>query len=134
MSIKIKLKPIKRIFFNPSNGYKVLSCEPVGSYPNLMLNQYNNFTLAGTNLGMVDVGDEYELEIRENQRAKYPASYVLVGFADINVSAEGIKITPEQELKMKHTLILFRWYLMVVKKKLTTRKFTMLALFGLKSM
>lgn len=100
MSIKIKLKPIKRIFFNPSNGYKVLSCEPVGDYPNLTLNQYNNFTLAGTNLGMVDVGDEYELEIRENQRAKYPASYVLVGFADIDVSAEGIKITPEQELKI----------------------------------
>lgn len=100
MSIKIKLKPIKRIFFNPSNGYKVLSCEPVGDYPNLMLNQYNNFTLAGTNLGMVDVGDEYELEIRENQRAKYPASYVLVGFADIDVSAGGIKITPEQELKI----------------------------------
>lgn len=100
MSIKIKLKPIKRIFFNPSNGYKVLSCEPVGSYPNLMLNSYNNFTLAGTNLGMVDVGDEYELEIRENQKAKYPASYVLVGFADIDVSAEGIKITPEQELKI----------------------------------
>lgn len=100
MSIKIKLKPIKRIFFNPSNGYKVLSCEPIGSYPNLMLNSYNNFTLAGTNLGMVDVGDEYELEIRENQRAKYPASYVLVGFADIDVSAEGIKITPEQELKI----------------------------------
>lgn len=100
MSIKIKLKPIKRIFFNPSNGYKVLSCEPVGSYPNLTLNSYNNFTLAGTNLGMVDVGDEYELEIRENQRAKYPASYVLVGFTDIDVSAEGIKITPEQELKI----------------------------------
>lgn len=100
MSIKIKLKPNKRIFFNPTNGYKVLSCEPVGDYPNLMLNQYSNFTLAGTNLGMVDVGDEYELEIRENQRAKYPASYVLVGFADINVNAEGIKITPEQELKI----------------------------------
>lgn len=89
MSIKIKLKPIKRIFFNPSNGYKVLSCEPVGSYPNLMLNSYNNFTLAGTNLGMSRWADEYELEIRENQRAKYPASYVLVGFADIDVSAGG---------------------------------------------
>lgn len=100
MSIKVKLKPIKQIFFNPSNGYKVLSCEPVGSYLNLTLNQYNNFTLAGTNLGMVDVGEEYELEIRENQKAKYPASYVLVGFADIDVSAEGIKITPEQELKI----------------------------------
>nr|DAG40247.1 MAG TPA: ATP dependent DNA helicase [Caudoviricetes sp.] len=100
MSLKIKLKPVKQIFFNPSNGYKVISCEPIGDYPNLMLNQYNNFTLAGTNLGMVDVGDEYELEIRENQKAKYPASYVLVGFANIDVSAEGIKITPEQELKI----------------------------------
>ena len=100
MSIKIKLKPTKRIFFNPSNGYKVLSCEPVGSYPDLILNSYNNFTLAGTNLGMVDVGDEYELEIRENQKARYPASYVLVGFTNIDISAEGIKITPEQELKI----------------------------------
>lgn len=100
MSFKIKLKPVKQIFFNPSNGYKVISCEPIGSYSNLTLNQYNNFTLVGTNLGMVDVGEEYELEIRENQKAKYPASYVLVGFVDIDVSAEGIKITPEQELKI----------------------------------
>lgn len=100
MSLKVKLIPIREIYFNQSNGYKVLSCEPIGNYPNLTLNQYNNFTLAGTNLGMVDVGDEYELEIRENQRAKYPASYVLVGFANIDISAEGIKITPEQELKI----------------------------------
>lgn len=100
MSIKVKLKPIKRIFFNPSNGYKVLSCEPIGDYPNLMLNQYNNFTLAGTNLGMVDVGDEYELEIRENQKAKYPASYVLVGFTNMDIGVQGVKITPEQELKI----------------------------------
>lgn len=98
MSLKVKLKPTKQIFFNPDNGYKVLGCKPVGEYPNLVLNQYGNFTLAGTNLSMVDVGDEYELEIRENQKAKYPASYVLVGFTDIEVSAEGIKIKPEQEI------------------------------------
>ena len=100
MSIKVKLKPVKQVYFDPSSGYKVLGCEAVDPCPGLVLNQYGNFTLAGNNLGMVDVGDEYELEIRENQRAKYPASYVLVGFTDIDVSAEGIKITPEQELKI----------------------------------
>lgn len=100
MSLKVKLRPVKQVFFSPDSGYKVLGCEPVGDYPELVLNQYGNFTLAGTNLGMVEVGDEYELEIRENKKAKYPASYVLVGFADIDVSAEGIKIKPEQELKI----------------------------------
>ncbi len=100
MSLKVKLRPTKRVFYNPESNYKVLGCEPVGDYPELVLNKYGNFTLAGSNLGMVDVGDEYELEIRENQKAKYPASYVLVGFSEINISTEGIKIQPEQELKI----------------------------------
>lgn len=100
MSLKVKLKPVKQVMFNSSNGYKVLGCQPIGDYSELILNQYGNFTLAGNNLGMINVGDEYELEIRENKRAKYPASYVLVGFADIDVGAEGIKIKPEQELKI----------------------------------
>ena len=102
MALKVKLKPVKQIYFNPDNGYKVLGCDPIGEYPDLELNQYGNFTLAGTNLGMIDVGDEYELEIRENKKGKYSASYVLIGFTDINVSAEGIKIQPEQELKILH--------------------------------
>lgn len=102
MALKVKLKPVKQIYFNPDNGYKVLGCDPIGEYPDLELNQYGNFTLAGTNLGMIDVGDEYELEIRENKKGKYSASYVLIGFTDIDVSAEGIKIQPEQELKILH--------------------------------
>lgn len=100
MSLKVKLRPTKRVFFSPDSGYKVLGCEPVGDYPGLTLNQYGNFTLAGSNLDMIDVGDEYELEIRENKKGKYPASYVLVGFANIDISPEGIKIQPEQELKI----------------------------------
>lgn len=97
MSLKVKLIPIREIFFNPSNGYKVLSCEPV-SGDEVVLNKYGNFTLSGSNLSTFNIGEEYKLEIREDKRSKYAGSYILVGFSDININENGITIKPEQEL------------------------------------
>lgn len=97
MSLKVKLIPIREIFFNPSNGYKVLSCEPVGG-DEVVLNKYGNFTLSGSNLSTFNIGEEYKLEIREDKRSKYAGSYILVGFSDININENGITIKPEQEL------------------------------------
>lgn len=99
MSLKVKLIPIREIFFNPSNGYKVLSCEPV-SGDEVVLNKYGNFTLSGSNLFTFNIGEEYKLEIREDKRSKYAGSYILVGFSDININENGITIKPEQELSI----------------------------------
>lgn len=101
MSLKVKLIPIREIYFNQSNGFRVLGCEPVEG--DVILNKYGNFTLSGSNLSTLDIGEEYELEIREDSRSKYPASYVLVGFSGVDVNENGITIKPEQEMiVLKH--------------------------------
>lgn len=97
MSLKVNLIPIREIFFNPSNGFRVLGCEPV-SGDEVVLNKYGNFTLSGSNLSTFNIGEEYKLEIREDKRSKYAGSYILVGFSDINMNENGITIKPEQEL------------------------------------
>lgn len=97
MSLKVKLIPIREIFFNPSNDFRVLGCEPV-SGDEVVLNKYGNFTLSGSNLSTFNIGEEYKLEIREDKRSKYAGSYILVGFSDININENGITIKPEQEL------------------------------------
>lgn len=97
MSLKVKLIPIREIFFNPSNGFRVLGCEPV-SGDEVVLNKYGNFTLSGSNLSTFNIGEEYKLEIREDKRSKYAGSYILIGFSDININENGITIKPEQEL------------------------------------
>lgn len=97
MSLKVKLIPIREIYFNQSNGFRVLGCELV-SGDEVVLNKYGNFTLSGSNLSTFNTGEEYELEIREDKRSKYAGSYILVGFSDINVNENGITIKPEQEL------------------------------------
>lgn len=97
MSLKVKLILIREIFFNPSNGFRVLGCEPV-SGDEVVLNKYGNFTLSGSNLSTFNIGEEYKLEIREDKRSKYAGSYILVGFSDININENGVTIKPEQEL------------------------------------
>lgn len=97
MSLKVKLVPVREIYFNQSNGFRVLGCEPVNGNE-VVLNKYGNFTLSGSNLSTFNIGEEYELEIREDKRSKYAGSYILVGFSDINVNENGITIKPEQEM------------------------------------
>ncbi len=99
MALKVKLKPIRQIYSNPSNGFRVLGCERIDG-EDVILNQYGNFTLSGSNLSMFDIGQDYELEIREDSRSKYPASYVLVGFSEFDTNEKGIVIKPEQELSI----------------------------------
>ena len=97
MTLTIKLTPIKQLFSNPSNGYRVISCIASEYVPNLELNNYGNFTLSGSNLSNLAIGTEYELEIRKDERSKYPASYVLVGWAGVEIG-ENVTIKPEQEI------------------------------------
>lgn len=94
MSFTLKLKPIKEIY--NKEDYRTIACMPHGFYKDLELNKYHNFTLSGTNLDMLEIGVEYDLEI-EKAISKYEASYTLVGW---NQTGEdnSIKITPEQEI------------------------------------
>lgn len=85
----------REIYNNPSNNFRVLACMLTGEEnPEIELNQYGNFTIAGSNLFNLDIDEEYDLTIREDRNAKRPASYKMVGFYGVE---EGKKITVSRE-------------------------------------
>lgn len=98
MLITVKLIPTKQLFINPSTGYRVLSCALAEENPEIELNNYGNFTLSGDNLKDFSLDTEYELEISKDEKSKYSASYILVNYAGVVYSSNGIKIKPEQEI------------------------------------
>lgn len=96
--MNITCKPIKEIFKSRDSDFRVISCVPMGQAPNeLALNNWGNFTLSGSNLNPFKLFQEYAIEIRPDNRSKYPASYIVVGFQGIDVGKE-IKVDKEVEL------------------------------------
>lgn len=93
--MNVHCKITREIFNNPSNNFRVLACMLTGEEnPEIELNQYGNFTIAGSNLFNLDIDEEYDLTIREDRNAKRSASYKMVGFYGIE---EGKKITVSRE-------------------------------------
>ena len=93
--MNVHCKITREIFNNPSNNFRVLACMLTGEEnPEIELNQYGNFTIAGSNLFNLDINEEYDLAIREDRNAKRPASYKMVGFYGVE---EGKKITVSRE-------------------------------------
>ena len=79
--MNIHCKITREIYNNPSNNFRVLACVLTGEEnPEIELNQYGNFTIAGSNLFNLELDEEYDLNIREDRNAKRPASYKMVGF------------------------------------------------------
>ena len=93
--MNVHCKITREIYNNPSNNFRVLACILTGEEnPEIELNQYGNFTIAGSNLFNLDIDEEYDLNIREDHNAKRPASYKMVGFYGVE---EGKKITVSRE-------------------------------------
>ena len=89
----------KELFFNPINGYRVVSAIPSleeDTPEELTLNSYGNFTISGSNLTNLKLGEKYNLDLRENKVAKYPNSYVMLGYGDIDIG-ETITVAPSEE-------------------------------------
>ncbi len=93
--MNVHCKITREIYNNPSNNFRVLACMLTGEEnPEIELNKYGNFTIAGSNLFNLDINEEYDLNIREDHNAKRPASYKMVGFYGVE---EGKKITVSRE-------------------------------------
>lgn len=93
--MNVHCKITREIYNNPSNNFRVLACILTGEENSeIELNQYGNFTIAGSNLFNLDINEEYDLNIREDRNAKRPASYKMVGFYGVE---EGKKITVSRE-------------------------------------
>lgn len=98
--------PIKEIFSNWMNGFKVISCIPVGTPPlELELSNYGNFTISGSNLQNLKIGQEISLNIRKDLKNKYKNSYILIGYTGINTSEKEIVVDPKQELNILKNLM-----------------------------
>ena len=90
--------PIRQLYNDYISGYRILACTCKGQPPNdLQLNDYGNFTISGSNLSSLSLGQEIKLDIREDLRSKRPGSYHLVGLGGIKAEGEEIKVDPDQE-------------------------------------
>lgn len=86
------ITPIKQLFINESNGYRVLSCTT--NNPEIELNKYGNFTISGNNLCSVPLYQEIKFNLAPDEKSKYPASYVVLGYSGVSI---GDKITVNAE-------------------------------------
>lgn len=95
--MELTLTPIKQIFYNPENDYRVLSCVPNDWNAQVELNKYGNFTLSGCNLMGLVLNQSVSLDITYDNESKYPASYIVNGYSGVSFSGE-IQVDPNHEL------------------------------------
>lgn len=98
----VNCKIIKQVFYNLESNFRVLACEPINSKENnkIQTNKYGNFTLSGSNLDMLPIGQEIELDLIEDTQAKYPATYKLLGVGGIALNNKTVDVNPYQEYKI----------------------------------
>lgn len=90
--------PTRQLYNDYLTGFRILACICKGKPPdNLHLNDYGNFTISGSNLSSLSIGQEIKLDIREDLRNKRQGSYKLVGLGGIKTEGEEIKVDPDQE-------------------------------------
>lgn len=90
--------PIRQLYNDYISGYRILACTCKGKPPDdLQLNDYGNFTISGSNLSSLSIGQEIKLDIREDLKNKRQGSYRLVGLGGIKAEGEEIKVDPDQE-------------------------------------
>lgn len=90
--------PTRQLYNDYLTGFRILACTCKGQPPDdLQLNDYGNFTVSGSNLSSLTIGQEIQLDIREDLRNKREGSYKLIGLGGIKTEGEEIKVDPNQE-------------------------------------
>ena len=95
--MELTLIPIKQVFYNDENGYRVLSCIPEDWNAQVELNKYGNFTLSGCNLMNLILNQPVTLDISPDVDSKYPASYIVEGYSGVSFVGE-VKVDPKHEI------------------------------------
>ena len=90
--------PIRQLYNDYLSGYRILACICKDKPPDdLHLNDYGNFTISGSNLSSLTIGQEIQLDLREDLQNKRNGSYKLIGLGGIQTEGEEIKVDPRQE-------------------------------------
>lgn len=93
--------PTKQLYHDSVSGFKIIACKPVGKKPNeLVLSKYYNFTVNGTNLSGLAIGQEIELDIVSNMNPSHPESYKVIGLGAFKPNGEKIDVDSKQELNI----------------------------------
>ena len=99
--LALRFVPIRQIFYNKDNNYRVLACVPINPVPDqLELNNYKNFILCGSNLSNYQLQEEYEAIIDKTNNTKYTCSYIITGVPGLNVENNEIIVQPDCELSI----------------------------------
>lgn len=98
--MNIRCKILKQVFANVETGWKALSCVPVGDAPqDLSINsRYGTFTLTGTNLNYLKLGETIDLNIEKDKLSKYSDSYILISMPNMDFQNGSIVINENDEL------------------------------------
>lgn len=103
--MELNFTPIKQVYYNDKNGYRILGCVPL-EYPDwLELNKYNNFTISGTGLENVKLNVPVCFDITPNPSSTYPASYTVSGFGGIKVTQDEVVIDPSSEIMLLQQIV-----------------------------
>lgn len=103
--MNVKCIPKKELFYNPDNGFRVVSCSVLKASSKINLSKYGTFTLSGTNIGNLQIGQEANLTIDIDENSKYDASYILLGYQGIGFKDGKISIDPKFELEILSRLM-----------------------------
>ena len=108
ITIKIKCSclPKKELFRDFETHYRIISCVPLDYYPELELNKHGNFSISGSNLDNIQLNQEANLVLTEDNKSKYPASYVMVSYEGVELDEKGeILVDQRYELEILNRLM-----------------------------
>lgn len=101
MNITVKTHVNKILYSN--DDFKIMGCSLAEDNPNVLLNQYNGFTVTG-NAPMIYEGDTRNLLLEPIDHPKFGLQYKLIKILDFT-KLDANSLTPEQEYNILSTVI-----------------------------
>lgn len=98
--MNVKCIPVREMFHDEVQEYRILACELLESDVKIELNKYGNFSLSGKNLEELQLDQEANIVISPDSKSKYPGSYIMLGYQGIGFNEGKIEIDPAFEVEI----------------------------------
>lgn len=98
--MNVKCIPVREMFHDEIQEYRILACELLESDVKIELNKYGNFSLSGKNLEELQLDQEANIVISPDSKSKYPGSYIMLGYQGIGFNEGKIEIDPAFEVEI----------------------------------
>ena len=98
--MNVKCIPVREMFYDEVQEYRILACELLESDVKIELNKYGNFSLSGKNLEELQLDQEANIVISPDSKSKYPGSYIMLGYQGIGFNEGKIEIDPAFEVEI----------------------------------